>query len=365
MTENAATRGSAGFFRTARGKTLVGLAAATGIVLLLTIFALIREARLSADDFTREPVFPNLAVQLADAAAVSIVSKAGTIEIVHSGDVKTGRWVIPAAHDYPANTEHLRRLFLGLADLKAVEKKTARPDWLRALSLDDPKTGGSAIALTVKDSKGAPLAALLVGKLKPPAPGARPMVYIRRAGENQTYLAAGDLPLETERKAWLDDAIVDIARDRVKHVTVSPLGAPGYSASRAKPDQPDFTLDALPKGREMLSNSAANATGAAVADLTLDDVRPASEVDFAMASHFTAETFDGLTVALDIADKDQLTYIRVTAQGANPEASAINARTTGWAYAVPSWKTTIFRKPLDLLLKTPEKPGKKSKATPQ
>jgi len=365
MTPNATTSASATFFRTARGKTLIGLAAATGIVLILTIFALLRDARLSASDFVRAPVFPNLAVQLADAASVSIAAKTGTIEIVHSGDVKTGRWVVPTAHGYPASIEHLRRLFLGLADLEAVEKKTARPDWFGALSLDDPKTGGSAIAVTVKDSKGDALAALLVGKLKPPTPGGRPMVYIRRTGENQTYLAAGDLPLETERKAWLDDRVVDIARDRVKRVTVAPSDAAAYSVSRVKPDQPDFTLDNIPKGREPLSNAAANPTGAAAVDLTLDDVRPASEVDFSKASHFTIETFDGLTAALDVTDKDELTYIRVTAQGqgadAAKEADAINARLRGWAYAVPSWKATIFRKPLDQLLKSPEKPGKKPK----
>jgi Domain of unknown function (DUF4340) len=357
-----------GFLHTPRGRLLAGLTGATAFVILLTAFALVREARLSAPDFTPEPVFRNLAVQLADAAAVSIVSKTGTIDIVRSGDVKTGHWVIPAAHGYRADAEHLRRLFLGLAELEAIEKKTARPDWHAALALDDPKTGGSAIAVTVKDSKGAPLAALLVGKLKPGAPGSRPMSYVRRAGENQTYLAQGDLPLETERRDWLDPTVLDIARGRIKRVTVAPQGSAGYSLSRAKPEDVNFSLEALPEGRQMLSATAANATGAAAVDLTLDDVRPQGELDFGKASHTAFETFDGLSVSIDLTDKDGQTFIRLSAQGATPEttkeAATIEVRTAGWAYAVPGWKAAALRKPLDQLLKAPEKPGKKPKQTP-
>jgi len=356
---------AAGFFRTPRGKLLTGLAAATALMILITAFALFHEARLTQSHFARESIFPNLAVRLADAAEVSIVSKGGTIVIARSGaDPKSGRWVVPAAQNYPANAEHLRRLFLGLAELEAVEQKTARPDWHAALSLDDPKTGGSAITLTVKDSKGQALAALFVGKLKPGSANAQPMVYVRRAGENQTYLAQGDLPLATERKAWLDETIVDLSRDRVKRVAVSPPGAPAYSVSRPTPQEPNFAVDALPKGREMVSATAANATGAAAVAVTLDDVRPQSEIDFSKASHITFETFDGLTLTFDVVDKDEQPFIRVNADGTTPtavkEANAIKTRSAAWAYAVPSWKANLFRKPVDQLLKTPEKPGRKS-----
>lgn len=352
--------GNAAFFKTPHGRLLIGLGAATLLALLATGFALMREARLSQRQFEPEPVFPHLNIGLADAASIRIVSKTGEIEIKRSGDdPKSGYWVVPEAHGYPADQERVRRLLLGLADLKAVEKKTARPDWHDALSLGDPKNGGNAITLTVTDSKDQTLAALLVGKLKPGGPKAEPMVYVRRAGENQSYLAQGDLPLETARADWLDSGIVDIARDRVKRVTVAPRGFTGYTVSRASPEEPNFQLENLPKGRQMLSETAANATGAAAVAVSLDDIRPVGEVDFSKASEIAFETFDGLTVRFAVTEKNEQAYIRVSAEGANPkaaeEAEIITARTQGWAYAVPSWKATVFTKPLSQLLKTPEK----------
>lgn len=354
------------YLRTPRGRLLTGLGAAALVALILMAVALSREARLYASGFAAEPVFPHLAMRLADAARVTITSKTGIVEIIRSaGDTKEGRWIVPSAHNYPADAAKLQKLFLGVTGLQAIEKKTQRTDWFPALALDDPKSGGSATLLSISDSKGKPLASLFVGKLRSAKLSGPPTVYVRRADENQVYLAAGELPLQSERKDWLAGTIIDLARERVRRVSVAPLGSLPYALARAKAEEPDFTIEGLPKGKEMISTTAANPTGSAAAELNLDDVRPVGDVDFGKASHVMFETFDGLKLSMDLTDLEGATWLRLAAEGTTPptiqEAAQIAARTKAWAFAIPGWKASVMQKPFTSLLKSPEKPGKKTK----
>jgi hypothetical protein len=354
------------FLKTPRGRLIAWLSAATLVMVGLAAFEVWHEAKLSQHHFTPRPVYPTLDVKLVDAARITIISRMGKVELTRAGnDPKTQIWIMPAAHDYPANRDRTTRLLIGLADLQEIEEKTALPAHHATLDLVDPKDGGGAIEVAVQDSKGAVLADLLVGKLRPGGPGQRPAIYIRKAGDNQSYLAMGDLPVDTERKDWLDQRVLDLSRDRIKRVEVAPQGAPAYAVMREKPEDANFVIAALPKGREMLSENAANGVGAGAVDVTLEDVRPQSEINFAAASRITYETFDGLSVTLDVADQDGGSWVRLTAQSTDPktagEAQRLTAKSAPWAYAVPSWKAGIFRKPLEAMLKSVEK-GKPAKA---
>ena len=357
------------FAKTPRGRRIAWLAVATLIMVLLAGFEVVQEARQSQSHFKPRPVYSKLDVKLVDAARIAIVSRMGKVELARAGkDPKAQVWVMPDAHDYPANRDRIHRLLLGLADLQEVEEKTALPERHAALDLVDPAAGGGAIEVTVQDGKGTDIADLLVGKLRPASATGQAGVYVRKKGDNQSYLAIGDIPVDVERKDWLEPGVIDLARDRISKVSAAPAGSPSYVLAHSKPEEANFTIQDLPKGRSMLSDTAANGVGAAAVDLKLDDVRPQSEISFAGASAITYETFDGLAVKLDIIDQNKQSWVRVTARSSDPksaaEAQRINAKTAAWAYAVPSWKADLFRKPLESMLKTPEKAGGKKPPAP-
>ncbi len=227
----------------------------------------------------------------------------------------------------------------------------------------------------MSDAKGTLIAGLLVGKLRP-AGGltGEDAFYVRRVEEDQSYLAEGDLPLDVARSSWLDPTIVELPRERVFRVMLTPKEGPSFSISRTNAQIENFAVDTMPKGRSMVSETAANPIGAALSDFTLEDVRPRAEVDFAKAARAVFETFDGLVVTVEAADAKEEHWVRLTATAKPPsaqaatakpanaktpdvaaEAKAMNARVGSWAYKVADWKAALFSRSLDSLLAEPAK----------
>jgi hypothetical protein len=343
---------------------LAAIALATSVAAAVVVM---QEARRTAPRFSPAPIFPGLDKALGAAQAITVKSPEGEIEIRR---MDNNMWVVPAASSYPAHSEAVRKMLNGLVALRAVERRTARPDWHAMLDLGAPGEGGKATEIRVEGENGALLAGLLVGKVRPAGGLAgEDAFYVRRLGEDQTYLAQGDLPLEVERGDWLDPTIVDIARERVARVAMQPIIGPSYTISRASPETQSFVVDALPRGRRMMSETAANPIGAALSDFSLEDVRPKDAIDFTKAARAEFETFDGLVIAVETVEADDAHWVRVSATTKPPivphtgtkahdvaqEMSAINARVGAWAYKVAEWKADLFAHTLDSLLAEPEK----------
>lgn len=343
------------FWRSARGRALIVLVAAAVLLSAAAAAALVLDTRRTSAQFKPETLFPGLDAKLAQVASLTIANRQTSTTVARQAGEQ---WVVPAASGYPASAEHVRELLLGVSELKAVERKTARPDWLETLDLVAPDKGGAATLVTLADAQGAPIASLLVGKQRAGGLEGRDAFYVRRANEDQAYLAEGNLPLEPAIKNWLEESVIDLGRDRVRRVVVSPQGQPSYAVSRATAEQPNFLVEAIPAGRAMQTETVANAIGAGAVAITLEAVRPVGEVDFARPSRIVFETFDGLSLAIDLVDQGEQSWIKLAASAAPGseaarEAEGLNARLSAWAFAVPSWKATLFRRTLESLLKSP------------
>lgn len=376
MSEGAATHwGGSSFWRTGHGRLLLSLALLALVTTAAAIVVVMSDARRTAPRFSPALVFPALEAKFGDAAIITVASPEGTIEVRRA---EGGDWVVPSASNYPAHMGSVRKMLLGLASLKAVEARTARRDWLETLDLIAPGQGGKATEIRVSDAKSKLIAGLLVGKLSPASGHAgEDAFYVRRVNEDQTYLAEGNLPLDVARSDWLDPAIVEVPRDRVFRVTLRSQEGPSFSISRASPEVQNFSLDAMPRGRSMVSETAANPIGAALSDFTLEDVRPQTELDLRKATRAVFETFDGLVITVNTAEVKGEHWVRVSAEAKAPpiphtgpkahnvadEASVINSRVAPWAYKIADWKAALFSRSLASLLAEPEKASKPS--TPQ
>jgi hypothetical protein len=259
---------------------------------------------------------------------------------------------------WPADPGKVRKLLLDLGALNIVEEKTRLPANYPQLGVQDvssPKATGTHIELTTPGRTWA----LIVGKSSSAKSG-----YVRVANASQTLLAAPLLTVDADPKGWLDHALIDIAPERVRQVEERPTEGPGFSATREKKDQTDFTVTPVPKGRELTGPGAAGPIAGSLSSLTLDDVGKAGAAADLKVAHAVFRTFDGLEVSV-AGRKDgarALVTIRThaTAKQTEAEAQQRNARLGGWEFEIPDYKYAAIFRPLDDLLKKPPEPVKRT-----
>ena len=326
------------------------------------------------------PMFPGLIDRLNEVREVRIVAPAGTFTVV-AKEPDQG-WGLAEKAGYPVDPAQLRGLVLAVANLELVEPKTADPARLARLELEEP---GSAEAksrlLELKGADGAPLASVVVGKSSPSLYGSSVGgIYVRRGGENQAWLAAGDLNVPGDAMLLIGHDVVDLPGEQVARVVMLPQGAPPITLARADATA-EFTLDAaLPEGRKLDPVKVEFLTSV-LSGLTASDVEPASGLPANATRHeLRFETFDGMPLDLALvtvgegdAAKHWLTVgTAATVPAADPAPAAPAQSDTahsgpslaerigkleGWAYQVPDYLAERFTSGLDGLLAEPQPPA--------
>jgi hypothetical protein len=298
-----------------------------------------------------------------------------------------GRWVAPEKFDFEVRIEPLRLLIIGLADAELVEKKTSLATWHEQLGLVAPADGGEGREIKISAASGDVIEHFIVGEdLGVPTVGGKNSFFVRRAGEDQTYIARGDFLIQTDIIEWIERRIVDVDRDRIAGAAIAPADNASFSLSRDAADARNFKIDKVPDGREVLSETSANGVGAVLSNLTFDDVLPLADVDLSGAGKAMYKTFDGLEIDLTVAKKGEDFWVSLkatanppepqeaadetgsaaegdeTAVAATPapplksandviaEAFLINQQAEKWAYKLPNWKGSLLARDLESLL---------------
>jgi hypothetical protein len=341
------------FFHGRRDRRLMALLVLALVSIALALGAVYYRAAVLSPRYQPMKVFPGLARQLTrgDVTRVYIVSKKyGAFTVAF---VPQKGWVLPDHGNYPASFDMVKQTLLAIATMQTIEPKTDRPEWFHYVDLDPPPQG-DGVNVTLSGDRGHVIASMIVGKSEPL--GDDLGVFVRRAGENQSYLVRSPAEIKAAPAEWMDKTVIGIAADRIASAEVKPATGPAYTAARNKPDD-GFVIAPLPKGRELAYPGAADATAAALSDFGFDDIRRSTDFDFADGARLTVHTFDGLSVTVNLVTQDNTTWARVFAEaqpgspGAAKEAVSINARTEGWAFKLPAYKATAFAPALESLLK--------------
>lgn len=261
---------------------------------------------------------------------------------------------------WPADVSKVRKLLLDLGALNIVEEKTRLAANYPALGVEDvssPRATGTLVDVAAPARSWA----LIIGKSSSAKAG-----FVRVAGAPQSLLAAPLLSVDADPKGWLDRTLVDIPLERVREVAEKPARGPAYVASREKKAQSNFTVGPLPKGRALTGPGAAEPLAAALASLTLDDVRKVTGASDAALAHAVFSTFDGLQLELsgrqDGTHDLVLISARSSAKESATEADKLNARLNGWEFEIPDYKYGAIFTPLEELLQKPPEPAKKGGA---
>jgi len=315
-------------------------------------------------------LLPTLAGELNSVTALSVRRGSPTPTVTLR--LQAGRWTVAERGDYPADVSKLRKLLLALSEAKIVEEKTSNPASFPIIGVDDPSVPGASgaeISVTAKDAKHT----VIVGK---PVGGGN---FARRGGENTSYSVEPAISFETEPKYWIDSKLLDVAPATIQIIQVKPAAGAAYTvrreaaaaaASAAGAKAPlkaasgaTFTLEGVPPGRMAADAAALAPSPTAYGGLTVDDVAPASGIDFNNGTVLTLTLSDGNTITLTGAVVGDKHWIQVQ----SGKDTDLDAKTAGRAYEIAGYRYDAIFRPLEQLLvpKPPPPAAKPSKAAPK
>ena len=333
-------------------RTMIWLA---GALVILAILAMIGQRGQQPQTQSGNMFLPGLLESLDDVRRVEIVGageeRLATLERNDSG------WTVLERGGYPADLTKTRHALLSLAETQILEAKTANPalhDRLGLEAITSDTAGGIAVELIGL----AEPVRIIVGDAEGDY-----QRYVRRQGEDQTYLINRDPELATSAVDWLDTEIINVDGERIQHVTVSRSDGEPLIVSKAVRGQANFTVENIPEGRKIRYDSIANVMGNILESLTLDDVEPLTETtDEVIVTEF--RTFDGLVITARSLERDDSAWASFasavdptlppeseqTRADAAVEATEINERVQGWRYQIATYKfDQLTREIADLL----------------
>lgn len=369
-----------------KSKTLMAIAVT---VAMAAAASYISHVKAPVTEVGTPPLYPELLSRVNDVQRVEIESSGGKSVLVAGKD----GWTIETRDNYPARFEDIKRAIVSMGELKIIEAKTRLPEMYSHIGVEDRTAEGSkSIQVTLKDGGGSPIAALIIGKERA-AGGSGPIKaarYVRRVGEDQSWLVEGDLNIPGDVMTWTDRQLLSVAATRIGEVRIDSAGKPTVRMSRQKPTDIDLTLDGVPSGFKVKSNATVTSLGSVLEDLRFDDVRAAAALKWPEDSTTTTlQGFDGLIATVTTATIDGRQYSRlsfkfdpaaVSPEAANipkaeeipelpvgdaaaqdktgekktpsveEEVKALNSRVDGWAFVLPDYKQSMLTRTLDDLI---------------
>lgn len=353
-----------------RQRSLAGLTFVAVVVVAALVFL---QRAPEPGSIESGPLFPEMLDRVNEVSSIRIAtaSEEFTIERGEAG------WTVPSRSGYPADFDAVRDTLLGFSGMQRVEPKTRTASLYQKLGLDEITTAGSrATEVRLLDPDGAVLATVIMGDVgSGPAPSGQTQYYVRLPDDPQAWLVNAELSLLKNPADWLDKQVLELPQERIRGVTVTAPDSGAVAVYRDGPDTADFTLRAIPAGKQIKYQFAVNDVANSFASLSLEDVQPADAVDFAGATRVVMDTFDGLRVNADIVQQDETKLVRLwsgegesvaspapiadNATGADAghgaeavaaEVAQLNERWSGWAYQLSRFEIDNITRPMSDLV---------------
>ncbi|MGH8488438.1 MAG: DUF4340 domain-containing protein, partial [Gammaproteobacteria bacterium] len=346
------------------------------------------------------PVFADLLERVNDISKIEIKSKTEQTVLVKRG----AAWEVENRGHFPALFEKVKGAVVSLAELQVIERKTANKELYSKLGVEDPASAAGASKLvTLLGRDGQALASLIIGNRSTSKSAG---TYVRPPDKPQALLVKGSLDVPANPMEWLVKDVAHIPSERIREVVIQKPGQALVRVYKNDPKDADYTLDALPKGHKVKSQSTVNSLATSMEYLRFDDVTPRADLKLpADATVTTLRTFDGLVAIVKSAivnDKTRATVEfsfdaeaakqaapaaeKVAPEDGKPgakaeaggkkdapapsvaeEVKALSEKTAHWAYVLPSYKGDLLTKTVAALTtkEGKNKPSSAPKKTPK
>ena len=302
-------------------KKLNSLSILTIITAVMVVWMLITiyKAEDTSDDFSL--LFPELFEQLSDVNKITFHSERDEFTLTRQGK----GWFIKDYHNYPADQALVRRMLVDMADARILEQKTDDPDLYPVLGAEGAENDGSSFVINLYNDE-QEIVGLILGQprdLSSESAGPQ-QFYVRRDGDERSYLAEGYFQFSPMMLNWIDGQIVDIARERIARVDI--IQPNGDTATLVNLGQKDKF--GTPESREntvFRYEQLGYDIAGSLYQMRLEDVQPASDFSRGNAEVVRAEflSYDGLKVIAETSFNDGFYFSTFRAEYAPDEVPEV------------------------------------------
>lgn len=254
-------------------------------------------------------------------------------------------WVLASHDNYEADAERAERLVEALSSLEPVGERTRLASQHERLSLGDPVEGGNAARVVVRDNNQRELANLLIGAQRQDG-----RIYVRRDGEDQSWLVSGYLPEFANAADWMQLEFLSLGRDAIREACVQPEDGPAYCLQRRPLSSQSFEL-VSPRGWTLVSSGAGDGVATVLGRIRFRGVRPLRDMRRPSIAEHRVTTINGLEVTLSIREADGQHWAYIIAvthsDAARPDAIRLNERADGFAFALSDLSVERLIRPLE------------------
>jgi hypothetical protein len=306
-------------------KTLYTLIA-VAVLALIAAFAINRANRPESDVADQaKPLLPQLHGHVNDVSAITLTGADNKV----LATLKRGSdgWSVAEKSGYPADLAKVREFLLKLDAATLLEVKTSNPKHYADLGVADVNDKDAKGILVDIAGLAQPLK-LIVGNFNGAGGGG---TFVRMQGQEQSWLAKGNLSIAKTIADWEKRDLADIAANRLKAVTLTNPDGKVLKVYKEQSGDSNFKIADVPKGRETSSEFAANGLGSTLAGLKADDVfaaKDAAPADKVYKGEYA--TFDGLVIDAVGWSKDGKDYAQFTARfdaaGADAQIASAQAK---------------------------------------
>ncbi len=309
------------------------------ILLAVIVVALVATWLFSSEqpqtEFDTSAVFPDLLEQVGTIDKISIAAAGGTSM---SFQKNGSDWQSADYDGYPASLEQVTDLLNALTGAQLDEAKTSKPENFARLGLQDissPDSQASLLTLASADREWQ----LLVGNSASSGAG----IYIRKPGENQTWLTAAAVGLPESKQAWLKQTILDIEKSEVTKLVR--VGEEGWEVIGSEGEAGTvWQLGDMPEGRELRYGSILDNLVEDFMTMSFNDmVAKADAEEASEKARFEVGTKSGQNITATLLEIGENTFIEFASDTGD-------AYWLGWRYQLSTFTSNQLDKTLQDLL---------------
>ena len=356
--------------------TFFRLVIITLLLVGLTLFSLkTEEAALSTGNNEGNMLIPNLATS---AVRLDRIAVGRQNKILHIKKKDDETWVLKEKNNHPVSIAIMNKTLDSLAQSEMIAQKTADPKRLKQLGLTDKL----AVHLKLyEEDADSPAIDLLIGRFAPDLNG----TYVKYVGEDKSWLASGNLVPPIESSHWLEQRLFALPPTHIRNITIETFEPEGKVVTLERPTLSSlFSINGTPSDtHDRPQQYALTALLRGLSDVVFYDVLPHRVITKnPRVRRYTIDTFDGLRITMSMHHKVHL-WTEITAEF-KPDLSlyekptgiiaeiknardrenklrrlrllppeltkkrvkAMNAKSEGWAYQMPSGILQMITKDL-------------------
>ena len=316
------------------------------VALVALIFGWLLGSEERQSDFSAQPIFPDLQRHIDAVNAFRLESAGG---LILDANKQAGQWLAKNSGDYPLQNDDVVRLLNDVVQAELDSAKTAKPENFARLGLQDIAAQDSnAKQLTIQTDE--QQWTLLVGNRASSGHG----IYVRKPGENQTWLSKTLLNLPSEANSWLETQILSIRLDDISEISRTDHWRIVREVIDSEADtqgEAKWQLAELEEGRALQYDSILENTAENILSLSFDALahhRPFELQADDLQAEVILKTHSGDVISMklySIGDSDLLVL----------DSATIDNRWEQWVYQLSSFDAGKLNKTMeDFLQPLPE-----------